>query len=354
MKTEILLATFFILFLAGYSFSQSNNKPAYIIKQSDTLFGIGKMSKNQKYITFKRSDATKFREILPKDIDAFRIIGGRYFISHQVVEYNNKLNWYFLELLVDGEIDLYAISKSVRFFIKKNDGKLIELKDNVENITNIGGSKYMKKDNRYLGVMKLYMEDAPTLFPEIDNMDRLEQRKLVKLSVDYHNTVCTDHECINYTKDIPKVTYKLEILSGVNHHNSTYTPQFGLLAYVWSPLHNERLYLKTGLIYSARPYGRRDINNLEEINYNIKIPFSFEYVFGNKAFKPTLAIGFPTGIYPTVSVQGGFIVTLDQRFELSLSTSVDGILSQMAGMQQELYNNDFGHSINFGLIYDFK
>lgn len=354
MKKRVLLATFFIVFLAGYSFSQSVNKPAYIVKQSDTVYGIGHVGKNQQFIEFKRADATNFRKILPEQIDAFRFIDGRYFISYQVVEYNKKPNWYFLELLVDGEIDLYSISKYARFFIKKGDGKLIELKDNVENITNIDGSKYMKKDQRYLGVMKLYMEDAPELFSEIDKMDRLQQADLVKLSVDYHKVVCTDRECINYTKDVPKVTYKLELLTGANRHNNSYTPQFGVLVYVWRPLHNERLYLKTGLIYSARSYGRTEYTYPEKIVYNLKIPFSFEYVFGKKAFKPTLAIGFPTGMYPIVSVQGGFIVTVAPGFELSLSTSVDGILSQMTGMQKEMYNNDFGHSINFGLIFDFK
>ncbi|MFZ4549427.1 MAG: hypothetical protein ACOYN4_18415 [Bacteroidales bacterium] len=354
MKAGILLTTFIVVLLFGSAFSQTTDKPAYIVKQQDTIYGVGHVGKNQQYIQFKRADATNFRKILPEQIDAFRIIGGRYFISYQVVEYKGKLNWYFLELLVDGEIDLYSISKYARFFIQKNDGKLVELKDNVENITSIAGSKYLKKDKRYLGVIKLYMEDAPALLPEIDKMDRLQQADLVKLAVDYHKAVCTDHECVNYTKDVPKVTYKLEILSGANHHNISYTPQFGVLVYVWRPLHNERLYLKTGLIYSARSYGRTEYTYPEKIVYNLKIPFSFEYVFGKKAFKPTLAIGFPTGMYPIVSVQGGFIVSVTPGFELSLSASLDGILSQMAGMQKELYNNNFGHSVNFGLIFDFK
>jgi hypothetical protein len=354
MKAGILVTTFLVLSLFGSAFSQTTDKPAYIVNHQDTIYGIGHVGKNQQYIQFKRADATKFRKILPEQIDAFRIIGGRYFISHQVVEYNKKLNWYFLELLVDGEIDLYAISKSVRFFIKKDDGELVELKDNVGNITNIDGSKYLKKDKRYLGVMKLYMEDAPALFPEIDKMDRLQQADLVKLAVDYHKAVCTDHECVNYTKDVPKVTYKLELLSGANHHNSTYTPQFGVLVYVWRPLHNERLYLKTGLIYSARAYGRTEYTYPEKIVYNLKIPFSFEYVFGNKAVKPTLAIGFPTGMYPIVSAQAGLIVSVTPNFELSLSGSIDGLLGLLVGNHQDFYNNDFGHTINFGLIFDLK
>jgi hypothetical protein len=352
MKGKNSLAIFFILFFIGTAFSQTINKPAYIIKQTDTIYGIGYMGKNQQYIKFKSNYAANFIKILPEEIDAFRIIGGRYFISQQVVEYNKKLNWYFLEFLVDGEIDLYSITDFGRFFIKKDDGKLVELKDNVENITTIGGSKYLKKDKRYLGVMKLYMEDAPALFPEIDKIDRLKQADLVKLSVDYHKAVCNDHECVNYTKDVPKVAYKMEVLSGFNHHNKEYTPQFGLLFHVGRPLRNERLYVKTGLIYSARNYGRQDLNHPTQ--YNIKIPLSFEYIFGKKAFKPLIAIGCPTGIYPIVSLQGGLIVSVTPGFELSISGSVDGILGLLAGYHPKFYNNDFGHTINFGLIFVFK
>lgn len=34
------------------------------------------------------------------------------------------------------------------------------------------------------------------------------------------------------------------------HFTGKYTNQFGLLSYIWMPLNNERLFFKSGIIYS--------------------------------------------------------------------------------------------------------
>lgn len=359
MKTNIALVLYLALFLLiPNAYSQFNSKPGYIVKETDTLYGKGRISRDQQTCIFRLYDSKKTKKYSPEAIDAFRIVDGRYYVAHQVVESNGKMKWYFLELLVDGEIDLYALNKSVRFFMNKENEKFIELKDNKEEVTTINGSNYMVKDKRYVGQIKLYMEEAPGLFPEIDKIDNLHQRDLVKLSKDYHKTVCNEYECIDYTKNVPKVLYKLELQSGVNHHNAVYTPQFGLLVHIGSPLRNERLYIKTGLLYSARNDARQMWTNEDypkgNIVYNIKIPLSLEYVFGKKSFKPMLAVGVPTGIYPIISVQGGFIYSISPNFELNFSGSADGILSLVAGLHPDIYKNNFGHSIQVGLVYVFR
>lgn len=359
MKTKIALAFLLIIFLVKlHAYSQFNSKPGYIVKQTDTVYGEGHISRDQESCIFKRNDSKKSRVISPEEIDVFRETGGRYYVSQQVVESSGELKWYFLEFLVDGEIDLYAITKSVRFFMNKENGKFIELKDNKKELTTINGSNYLKKDKRYVGQIKLYMEEAPGLFPEIDKIENLHQRDLVKLSKDYHERVCNEYECTDYTKNVPKVLYKIELLAGVNHHNAAYTPQYGLLVHVSRPLRNEKLFIKTGILYSARNYARLSMtyeNYLNpDVKFNFKIPLSFEYIFGNKSFKPMLAVGVPTGIYPVVSVQGGFIYSISPRLEFSFSGSVDGILSLIVGWHPDQYNNDFGHSLQAGLIYVFR
>jgi hypothetical protein len=59
-------------------------------------------------------------------------------------------------------------------------------------------------------------------------------------------------------------------------------------------------------------------------------------------------------MFSIVSVQGGFIFSVAPGFELSLNGSVDGLLGLLVGNHQDFYNNSFGHSINFGLIFDLK
>jgi len=339
-----------VIFCFQPLFSQLGFAPSFIVNhQNDTIYGVGNIIKGQEYCLFKKSDATDYTKYYPNEITAFRIIGGKYFVSREIMEPNDEMKWYFLEFLVDGEIDLFTISSSGRYFIKKENEDFLELNDDIKSIQRIDGKNYMVQNKHYLGYIRVYMSETPELFPVIDKMDRLNQRDLVSLAVDYHNTICNEYECINYTKNIPKVTYKLELLSGVTYHNSYYAPQIGFLVHIWSPLKNEKLFIKTGVLYSDRPYWKQ---GYRREGYSVKFPLSFQYVFGKKEFKPTLALGWPTGIFLISSLQGGFIYSFSEHLELSINASIDGLLSLPMDIHKELYNNPLGHSFNIGVIYN--
>ncbi|NVO11472.1 MAG: hypothetical protein HXX16_16030 [Bacteroidales bacterium] len=351
---RFFLITIIIISLFECSYSQNDFKSSYIIKNKvDTIFGTGLISKNQEYCLFKKFDAKEYTKLYPTDIDAFRVVDGKYYVSKQVKDWNGELKWYFLEYLVHGKIDLFTISNDARFFIQKENEGFQELNDKIDKIKNTNGEKYLLNDKRYIGYIKVYMSDAPSLYSKIDNLKKLNQSDLVDISIDYHNAVCNDYKCTNYTKVVPKVTYKMEILTGVNRFNSYYTPQFGVLIHIWRPIRNERLYLKLGILYSDRPYAYKD-NLRKDINkryYNLKFPISFQYVFGKKALKPTLAIGSPTGMFLISSLQGGFIYSLSDKSELSLSGSIDGLLDLGLGLHKDDFNNNFAHTISFGYLF---
>lgn len=355
MKLRFSITLGFAIFCFQSLFSQSDFLPSLIVnRQNDTIYGIGNVSKNQEYCLFKKFDAKDFTKYYPNEISAFRIIDGKYYVSREIEESNGKLNWYFLEYLVDGEIDLFSISGAGRFFIKKENEEFVELNDNSKSIQNVDGKGYMVKNKKYLGYLRAYMSEAPELFPEIDEMNRLNQRDLVNISVDYHNAICDEYECVNYTKNIPKVTYyKFELVSGATKHNKYYSPQFGFLVHIWRPLKNEKLYFKAGIIYSDRLHTyKKDINKEGEYDYSIKFPVSFQYVFGKGDFKPTIAFGWPTGNFLLSSFQSGFIYSLSDKYELSVNASIDGLLSLTLGMHKSMFNSQLGHSLNIGLIYD--
>ncbi len=357
---RIIFTTILILLITNISFSQGDFKTAFIVNlKYDTIYGIGDISKNQEYCLFKKFDEKDYTKYMANQMIAFRVVGGKYYLSREILKNNRKSKWYFLEYLVDGEIDLYTISHSGRYFIKKEDEAFLELNDNIKEIKKIDGKQYMVHDTKYLGFLKIYMSDVPELFPQINKMGQLNQRDLVNLSMDYHNAVCNDSECINYTKKIPKITYKIEVFSGLTYHNKYYSPQFGVLLHIWRPLKNEKLYVKTGLLFSDKPYIYKYIMyldaNEDERDYAINIPISFQYVFGEKQFKPTIAFGFPTGINRMIfSFQGGFIYSLSKNIDLSFSSSIDGLLAFPMNMHKDIFNNNFGHSINLGLIYQIK
>jgi hypothetical protein len=333
-------------------YAQSGFLPSFIVShQNDTLIGTGNMGKNQDYCLFKRFGSTDYTKYFPYQINAFRVIDGKYYVSRKIEEADEKEKWYFLEYLIDGEIDLFTISNSNRFFIKREGEGFFELNDNIDQEIEYKGGDYLVKDTRYLGYMKYYMADAPELFPEIEKMRDLNQRNMVNLSVKYHNAICNEYECVNYTKNIPDVTFKIELIAGATYHNAYYAPMTGLLLHIWQPLKNEKLFLKTGIIFSDRRHISKEYHQEDDFDYNIKVPFSFQYVFGKKPFKPTLAFGFPTGMYLVSSLQGGFIYSVSERFEFSLSGSLDGLLAFPFGLHEDIFDNNFGHTINFGLIY---
>lgn len=354
-RRHVIVLGILILFSQNL-FSQIKIEPAYIVtNHNDTLFGVGSMSVDQKYCSFRKIGAKDFTLYYPTEIKVFRFIDDKYYVATEVKEPDTKLNWYFLEYLVDGEIDLFAIPASYRYFIKKENADFFELRDNIKHIQEIDGGTYLVQDKRYLGYIRAYMWDAPQLFSEIDKIRKLNERDLVRLSVDYHHAVCNDYECVNYTKKVLNIRTKVELVSGVTRHNRYYSPKIGVLFH--QPVFKDKVFMKAGIIYSDQPYWKKRYYDKEEHHFNLKIPFSFEYVWGGKKFKPTVAFGWPTGIlgysrvFPIISLESGFIYSVTKDWEVSVNGSIDGLQNFVMDEHYSMYHNKLGHSLSLGIIY---
>lgn len=325
--------------------------PSYIVNhENDTIFGTGNISDDFEYCLFKRINGSELITYYPNEISAFRIIDGSYYVSREIKNADGVAKWFFLEYLVDGEIDLFYLAKPSKYYIKKENADFLELNDKVFNEEWRDGKNFNVQDKKYLGYLRVYLSETPELYPQIDRMNRLNQNNLVSLAIDYHNAVCDDYECTNYTKRISPVTFKFEMVSGVNHHNEYYSPHVGFLMHLWRPLKNEKLFIKLGILYADKikwaKYSYYNDDFKKGKDYRIKFPLSFQYVFGEKDFKPTLAIGWPTGLLIS-SVQGGFLYSLNKNWEISLNGSVDGLIMMITDPNTDI----FYHSINFGLVY---
>ena len=96
MNTKLFLLTLILFILSIYSYSQKDFKPAYIIKNGiDTIYGTGNISVDHEYCLFKRIHAQKHTKIYPDEIDAFRIIEGKYYVSREIQEENEKIHKFF-------------------------------------------------------------------------------------------------------------------------------------------------------------------------------------------------------------------------------------------------------------------
>lgn len=352
--------------------AQHNFKPAYIITTSgDTLLGTGAMGKSQEYALFRQIGSSELKKINPGEIKAFREDGGKYYVSEIAWGEDSILQPKFLEYLVKGKISLYSIPKYDRFFIQKEGDSIIELPHSVKSfsdqyapihgykdstgkagITTLDLSKeYNIQDMRYIGVLKYYMQDAPSVNARIESMGLPKQRELVKLVNDYHKAVCSDWDCINYSKVIPDARFTLEAYTGISRHNEYYTNHYGIMIHYWEPLLSTKLYIKTGLLFARPPYYRRSYTANPKYDYQPRIPFAIYYAFGNGSFKPTIGFGWPTGLFTISSLEAGFQYSITKKLGINAIASMDALQAWVQHRQRRLFDNTFGHSINAGLLY---
>lgn len=172
--------------------------------------------------------------------------------------------------------------------------------------------------------------------------------------ISYHS-VCSDYESVNYTKEISNSQSKVELVTGVTRHNFYYSPKVGVLYY--HPIKSDRIFIKTGVLYSDRAYWKKE-KSTEDYEFNLKIPVVIEFIFSRRNFKPTIGLGWPTGllawsgVFPVISLEAGFIYSVTKNWEVSMNGSVDGLYYLTIDEHYLLYNNNLGHSLSFGIIYN--
>ena len=349
MKQKTLFTVIFLMFIASASYSQRGYKSAFYILGSDTTFGMGIMGAAQMSFTFKENNSTEVKKFGPTQVDAFKYIDGRYFVSKPVSNKNEKKTYYFLEYLVDGEIDLFSLNNSGRFFIQKDGADLLELYHHKKKTIKKGNKTYTATDYQYIVDMKRYMSETPQLYSEIDKLVDLNQSNLVDISTDYHHLVCVDSECINYTKKKEKPSkfnYSIEALSGFNRHNSYYSMQFGAILYI-SSKKVKNVYLRIGLVVADAnaQYKKKD-----EKSYSLQTPISLLFTFGKGNIKPIIGVGFISIGPPTSFLEGGLLFSLKENIDVKISGSIDGVLSLLQGQHLEIYDNNLGHTLNVGMV----
>jgi hypothetical protein len=117
----------------------------------------------------------------PYEINAYRITGGKYYIS-ATVEAEGEKKQVFLEYLVNGMADLYYLREdnSETYYIRKEGEEAIALTD--------------------IRLLKAAFSDCYEIQSSLDNAT-LSHKSLVNMTVKYHDYVCDGEECINYSKD---------------------------------------------------------------------------------------------------------------------------------------------------------
>jgi hypothetical protein len=320
-------------------YAQSVFREGYVIDlKNDTLVGEldyrGDIAMGEKCV-FKLKGSATVVEYKPTDIQGYRFKDDRYFVAKEIE--GEKV---FLEFLIKGKISIYYLRNLLeeRYFIEKEGEKLTELPYK-EGIV-YGSPKdpyatYLSQSNTHKNILKQYMKDAPKFQSSIDKLQKPQHDDLIKLAKNYHNAVCKDESCIVYKKKTPRINLTVEAVVGVLKYSKSENIEqkdylnLGVLAHFWLPRVNEKLYLRTGFIYSQVkiptitniPSGEANLTNL------FKIPVQIEYIYPKGNIRPAFAYGVniyqPLGL--SVGFMGGINVKLSEKMALSFNYDIDFI-----------------------------
>jgi hypothetical protein len=347
---RLIFCYLFILFSLSI-FCQSEFRNGYVISQmGDTIKGQidyrGNI-KNSQACVFK-SETGEVKIYSPLEIAGYKFDGGRYYVSKNL-KTGDGVRILFAEFLVDGRKNAYYFrdDSGDHFLIEYVNDTLLEL-PNKDEIYTEDGLKYSRKSTKQLNYLKAYFNDCPSLFQEIDNMGKINEDNLVRITTRYHNKMCPDSLCIVYYKRKPGIGFALEAeIGAIDYNYTTGSPEYGALVYLWLPRTNERLFLKTGYLVSHFEY--------EDYTYRvIKVPLQFEYLFPDKPVRPKFDLGVNVffdgpGYDNSVAANAGVLFKLwpSIYLDLNLGGEITPIGSMIAGEGL----NWISYSLNTGLYF---
>lgn len=326
MKNAVLL--FFMCF-SGILYGQTDFRKGKIIQlNGDTISGElnyqGDIS-NSRFIRFRNQDIdSTFR---PFEIKSYYFENGKSYVSKIAIIDSDTVR-IFAEYLVSGKKDLFfnRSASGFHYLISANDSVIKNLPHKIE-LVNIDGVNYQKESRHFVGYLKSYFNDCPSIFPKIDQLQSPRRKSLISLTKEYHDITCGEGVCTIYDRKEYPIKIAIEPVYSlytkrIHEYYVMSNATNGGHLFLWMPNSSERLYAKTGLHFALKgPY-----------KY-YQIPLQFEYVFPFKVIKPKFAIGvnahfigYPdVGYYGSLStlVNGGFYVKLTDWMYLDLDISSD-------------------------------
>ncbi len=305
MKYRILLLLFMGLLLYS-ALSAQKYQPGYIItNQLDTLYGLISNNgyvKNSKTCKFKKIEGEKPTIYKPFEINSYRFIDGKYYISKEV-ELDSTKYKVFLEYLVKGKVSIYYLHNldGDYYFIQKDNEILVPLKTDEhlmsydaiqhkwEQASGITNAEILRT-KKYVGTIKYIMRDAPQLNDEIDKL-QLEPKSLIKISNDYQKLVCKNEQCTVYEK-ATKGSFGIaltDIINSINYsdkpHGKTKSSKniynsFGISIICQLPLLNEKVSFIPSIIYGKFSFNNNKFGVFAfQSGQNLSIPLAFQYKF---------------------------------------------------------------------------
>jgi hypothetical protein len=302
--------------------AQTDFRSGFVVKKSgDTLYGEidyrgDKVMKSE--CRFRPQGSGKETIFSPDELFSFRFKDSKYFVSRVWKE--EKL---FLEFLINAKVSIfYYRDKDGNHYLIEKEGIRMSEFPKEEEIVSRNGKQYFQKPTKHINILGYYMSDAPDLFKTIQNVQKPEHQPLIKIAKQYHTAICKDQACIIYEKKQPVIKINPEVTAGlIKFHNKEsfndlVDKQYivgGVLANIWLPRSNEKLYFRTGFLYSS--VVRKD--GTKTLFY--KVPLHLCYQFPTKSIiKPFASLGLLTPSYGA-----GLIFKINKHLNIGLQGWAD-------------------------------
>jgi hypothetical protein len=322
MNKKPLLALI-LMQLVIISYAQNGYGPGYIItNDSDTLKGLIKQKSNylnSRSCDFIYGNKVSEKAYSPSDIKAYRFLNSKYYVSREVTIDSIKQR-VFLEYLVDGIIKLYYLKDLQKeYYFLEKDNQLIPISNETSVLTvkesaHNGDSvevKYSKTSYQYRRILAYLFKDSPTAAKEIANV-QFNYRSLIGVTVDYHNDVCKDRKCIDFTKSTKQDIF-LEPYAGLINEwmsintSTTYARHSTVNAGIRLRLKPFKRFSKwdflMGVNFSSSNFTGDFDNKIFDSDYiriyrihtqysSIHFPVTFEYSLGQNNIHPFLTLSY--------------------------------------------------------------
>lgn len=305
--------------------AQKDLENGYIIRndgsQAYGLIDVKSNISNSKACIFHEPEKGTLESFSPGEIKGYKTT-TKYYISKEVAIDSVKQTL-FLEYLVDGIVDLYYLRDPLNeyYFVEK-DGQLVHLENNKTRILISGDGMhandrtYIKESNQYKGALNYLFNEGEGLSKKIDDTP-FYYRSLINLTKDYHNKVCNEYECIDYTRPTHQNIF-FEISGGLLISDFTLKTSNDVLYNIrpgvtvqarFNPLKSKTHWIfLIGLGYSSNDFhGRfendlfyfsnRDTLDLTEKYSIVRLPLNVQYEFSSGKIQPFLSFGYTACFY---------------------------------------------------------
>lgn len=357
MKFQKLLIIALVL-VTNCLYGQENYKPGYVIIDiGDTIFGEIDLQNEyslSKVCSFRKSSDEMVNDYLPTEIYSYRFTDGPYHISKK---FNSKE--VFMEFLVESKLNIYNLKYKYEdnYYVEKYEADILHIPFEEKTVYR-NDLPYHSKSKTHKTLLKYYLQDAPEIQSEIDNLSTISRTSLIELAEDYHNLVCEDEKCIIYEKKLSRIKLALEPTLGFIYYAidplNIRTAEYGVNLYLWMPRSDNRFYLKTGLL-------RQQFTAEGDQTRVFKTPLQIQYLFPKRKIRPKANFGYnfyhfnfagikiPTH---TLCAGGGIVYSLVDKISISLSANYEvtplyGLL--MSAGRVEFFAYSYAIGIYFGL-----